>query len=90
MTPGTTIPPASDNNLINGKMNFNCNTITDGTYCTPNAGISKFQFQPGKVHRLRLINSGSEGTQQVFLRRTVQYMAIRADESQSLPLMVTI
>ena len=27
-----------------------------------NAGISKFNFQTGKTHRLRLINSGAEAT----------------------------
>lgn len=35
----------------------------DKTNCTNNAGISKFKFQTGKTHRLRLINSGAEGVQ---------------------------
>lgn len=56
--------PCSDNNLINGKMNFNCSTVTGNTPCTSSAGLSKFLFHTGKVHRLRLINSGAEGTQQ--------------------------
>ncbi|KAL8803182.1 MAG: hypothetical protein Q9200_006323 [Gallowayella weberi] len=57
-------PPFSDNNLINGKMNFDCTTIkAGGPNCTPNAGISKFNFTSGKTHRLRLINSGAEGMQ---------------------------
>ena len=57
-------PPFSDNNLINGKMNYNCSLITDPTvHCTPNAGLSKFKFHSGKKHRLRLINSGAEGIQ---------------------------
>ena len=55
-------PPFSTNNLINGKMNYPCANTT--LPCTPNAGISKFTFQSGKLHRLRLINAGSEGTQQ--------------------------
>lgn len=42
-------------------MNYDC-SLTNAT-CTPHAGLSKFKFEPGKVHRLRLINSGSEGTQ---------------------------
>lgn len=29
----------------------------------PNAGMSKFRFKKGKVHRLRLINAGAEGLQ---------------------------
>lgn len=55
----------SDNNLINGKMNFNCSTMPQGdtAHCTDNAGISKFQFQRGKIYRLRLINTSSEALQ---------------------------
>ncbi|KAL8876324.1 MAG: hypothetical protein Q9198_005459, partial [Flavoplaca austrocitrina] len=57
-------PPFSDNNLINGKMDFDCSTIpAGGQACTPNAGISKFNFTSGKTHRLRLINAGSDGMQ---------------------------
>ena len=57
-------PPSSDNNLINGKMNYNCSLITDpSVHCTNNAGLSKFKFHSGKKHRLRLINSGAEGIQ---------------------------
>ncbi len=63
--PPTVIIPQSDNNLINGKNNFNCSSIrdTDNTPCTDNAGLSKFRFQSGRTHRLRLINSGAEGLQ---------------------------
>lgn len=49
---------AADSILINGKMNYNCSLTT--LPCTDNAGVSKFQFESGKKHRLRLINSGSE------------------------------
>ncbi|KAF6223198.1 hypothetical protein HO133_000040 [Letharia lupina] len=62
MTPAAA-PPKSDNNLINGKMNYNCSLITDGQSCVPNAGLSKFKFHSGKKMRLRLINSGAEGIQ---------------------------
>jgi FtsP/CotA-like multicopper oxidase with cupredoxin domain len=57
--------PASDNNLINGKMDFDCSTKAAGdtTTCTNNAGFSKFKFTTGKTHRLRLINAGAEGIQ---------------------------
>ncbi|KAK0115055.1 hypothetical protein ONS96_013525 [Cadophora gregata f. sp. sojae] len=47
--------------LINGKMNYDC-SLTNLT-CTPDAGVSKFRFESGKKHRLRLINSGSEPIQ---------------------------
>ena len=49
---------AANNILINGKNNFNC-TRTNLT-CHDGAGLAKFQFQSGKKHRLRLINSGAE------------------------------
>ncbi len=55
----------SDNNLINGKMNFDCSSVEPGdkTPCVSNAGVSKFKFEAGKTHRLRLINSGGDGVQ---------------------------
>ena len=55
-------PVFSDNNLINGKMDIDCATAPQGADCTPQAGLSKFKFQSGKKHRLRLINAGAEGT----------------------------
>lgn len=61
MTKENPAPPQSNNNLINGKMNYDCSATT--LPCTPNAGLSKFKFQSGKKHRLRLINAGSEGLQ---------------------------
>ncbi|MCJ1459684.1 hypothetical protein MMC28_010063 [Mycoblastus sanguinarius] len=57
------IAPKSVNNLINGKMDFNCSLVTDGTPCTNNAGLSEFNFKPGKKYRLRLINASAEGIQ---------------------------
>ncbi|MCJ1354255.1 MAG: hypothetical protein MMC33_004242 [Icmadophila ericetorum] len=64
--PGVVGIPRSDNNLINGKGNANCAAAAvtvPGASCVPNAGLSKFRFQTGKVHRLRLINAGAEGIQ---------------------------
>ncbi|RFU35069.1 hypothetical protein B7463_g1293, partial [Scytalidium lignicola] len=57
--------PYSDNNLINGKNNFNCASVSPGdrTPCKNNSGIPNFRFSPGKVHRLRLINAGTEAIQ---------------------------
>ena len=57
------IAPMSVNNLINGKMDYNCSLVTDGTPCTKDAGLSKFKLTTGKKHRLRLINAGSEAIQ---------------------------
>ncbi len=55
--------PMSQNNLINGKMAFDCSKVGAGRTCLPNAPISKFAFKKGKVHRLRLINAGAEALQ---------------------------
>lgn len=65
MKPNSKGPVFSDSNLINGKMNFNCSKMEKGdkTPCHNNAGISKFRFERGKTHRLRLVNTGAEGLQ---------------------------
>ncbi|KAI0427776.1 multicopper oxidase-domain-containing protein [Xylaria sp. FL1042] len=69
MAPGFGGRINSDNNLINGRMNFNCSKVTAGdkTKCTNNAGLSKFKFQQGKTHRLRFINTGSEGVERISI-----------------------
>lgn len=76
MAPGG-FPPPSDNNLINGKMNYDCSLIpAGGPACTPNAGISKFKFTKGKKHRLRLINSSAEAIQRFSIdNHTMTVMA---------------
>ena len=69
--------PLSDNNLINGKGNYNCSLVPAGTKCTPNAGLAKFKFTAGLKHRLRLINAGAEGIQKFSIDgHTLTVMAI--------------
>ena len=78
VAPSTTGPylPVSDNNLINGKMNFDCSLATTDQTCTSNAGLAKFPFQSGKKHRLRLINGGAEGIQRFTIdNHTMTVMA---------------
>ena len=55
----------SDNNLIQGRGRFDCSTkdASDETVCESDAPEAAFFFGQGKVHRLRLINSGNEGVQ---------------------------
>lgn len=102
MAPGFSGQIFSDNNLINGRMNFDCDAAADQAEgenndddhnntenknkndedntkdrrrakttttatCTENAGLSKFRFEPGKAHRLRFINSGSQGVERISL-----------------------
>lgn len=60
-----TLPPHSDNNLINGKMNFDCSRASPGQNCTPKAGLTKFHLQTNTRYRFRLINSGAEAIQKL-------------------------
>jgi FtsP/CotA-like multicopper oxidase with cupredoxin domain len=59
------IPFIGDNNLINGRNTYPCgyDNTTDASNCDSNAPLSAFKFTTGKVHRLRLINGGTEGFQ---------------------------
>jgi FtsP/CotA-like multicopper oxidase with cupredoxin domain len=51
--------PWSDNSLINGKNNYNCSMANTTAACNSEAGLAHFRFQPGKTHRLRLMNTGA-------------------------------
>lgn len=70
------IPPVSDNVLINGRAQHDCSKRTyDNSSqwlasnlesdiewtCVDNAPLSKFRFESGKTHRLRLSNIGADG-----------------------------
>ncbi|KAL9622747.1 MAG: hypothetical protein Q9160_002865 [Pyrenula sp. 1 TL-2023] len=51
------VEPPSENTGINGR--FDCLLGSDGT-CSFNPDLANFEFTPGQVHRLRLINVGAE------------------------------
>lgn len=51
--------PWSDNSLINGKNRYNCSMAAANATCHSDAALSEFRFQPGKTHRLRLMNTGA-------------------------------
>ncbi|KAI1407191.1 multicopper oxidase-domain-containing protein [Hypoxylon sp. FL1857] len=61
------IPPdflPIDNNLINGKMPFDCSLASPGIPCIQEGIIhDKFYFEAGKTYLLRLINAGGNGNQ---------------------------
>ncbi|KAI1372861.1 multicopper oxidase-domain-containing protein [Hypoxylon crocopeplum] len=65
------IPPnflPVDNNLINGRMPFNCSLIsTDIPRTSDGISHSKFTFKTGKIHLLRLINAGGNGNQKLSI-----------------------
>jgi FtsP/CotA-like multicopper oxidase with cupredoxin domain len=56
----------ADGTLIQGKMQSDCSKVTDGTPCS-NVELAKFQFEPGKTHRLRFINPSSFGVMVVSI-----------------------
>jgi len=49
--------PASNNNLINGKNDFDCSRTN--LTCTPNAPRAMFNFKSGKTYRIRVVNTAS-------------------------------
>ena len=54
--------PNSQSNLIDGLGQFNCSLAqNDNNSCNPDQPLAQFRFLSGKIHRLRLINAGSEG-----------------------------
>jgi FtsP/CotA-like multicopper oxidase with cupredoxin domain len=55
--------PFSQNNLINGRNNYSCSRVLDNTPCTSDVEQSKFVFESGKSHLLRIVNGGSAGLQ---------------------------
>ena len=55
--------PPSDNNLINGNGDLRCDDSLGPSPCPDSSKLSRFRLVPGKTHRLRLINAGSEGMQ---------------------------
>ncbi|RAL64146.1 hypothetical protein DID88_002039 [Monilinia fructigena] len=58
----------SNSNLIQGKGFFNCSTKAAGdtSFCNDKNFVPPtFRLTPGRKHRIRLINAGTEGTQKV-------------------------
>ncbi len=68
--------PGADNNLINGKMPYNCSGTSNTTLCNPKAAMSQFNFESGKTYRLRLINTGAADVQRFSIdNHTLQVIA---------------
>ncbi|RIB25929.1 Multicopper oxidase [Gigaspora rosea] len=53
------LEPRPDNGLINGRNIYNCKWAPVSYKCIDNAGLSKFNFVPGKRYRLRVINTSA-------------------------------
>lgn len=64
--PAPVTQPYSDNNLINGRMPFDCsnsNITAHNLTCSADAEYSVFRFTSGKTYRLRIMNVSSQGMQ---------------------------
>ncbi|KAK1993657.1 Cupredoxin [Colletotrichum falcatum] len=55
--------PKSNNHLIDGKNSYNCSLAPANKKCTNNAERASLRLKPGKVHKLRLINTSVEAMQ---------------------------
>ncbi|RIB24408.1 Multicopper oxidase [Gigaspora rosea] len=51
--------PQPDNGLIDGRNNYHCEWALASHKCIDKAGLSKFNFVPGKRYRLRVINTSA-------------------------------
>ncbi|KAK3398805.1 Cupredoxin [Sordaria brevicollis] len=83
--PAPVTQPYSDNNLINGRMPFDCTnpniTAFNRTCTSDNVEYSKFKFTRGKTYRLRLMNIGSQGMQ----RFTIDGMKMKVFAQDFIP-----
>jgi FtsP/CotA-like multicopper oxidase with cupredoxin domain len=51
--------PQSQSNMINGRGQYSCSKVTDGTPCKSTKAKAQFNFTSGKTHLLRLVNAGA-------------------------------
>ncbi|KAK4160889.1 Cupredoxin [Cladorrhinum sp. PSN259] len=82
--PAPKTQPYSDNNLINGRMPFDCsnpNITAFSRTCSSNSEYSVFRFTSGKTYRLRLLNIGSQGMQ----RFTIDGMKMKVITHDFIP-----
>ncbi|CCC14584.1 unnamed protein product [Sordaria macrospora k-hell] len=82
--PAPLTQPYSDNNLINGRMPFDCtnaNITAFNRTCTSDADYSRYRFTRGKTYRLRLLNIGSQGMQ----RFTIDGMKMKVLAQDFIP-----
>ncbi|EXJ85419.1 hypothetical protein A1O1_05783 [Capronia coronata CBS 617.96] len=55
---GPPFRPFSDSNLVGGVGQYPCANVTDGKPCSV-VPFASYEFQPGKTHRLRFVNTGA-------------------------------
>ncbi len=82
--PAPLTQPYSDNNLINGRMPFDCtnaNITAFNRTCSNKSEHSVFKFTKGKTFRLRLMNIGSQGMQ----RFTIDGMKMKVITQDFVP-----
>lgn len=82
--PAPITQPYSDNNLINGRMPFDCSNPNVTAYdltCSSDAEYSTFRVTSGKTYRLRLMNVGSQAMQ----RFTIDGMKVTVVAQDFIP-----
>ncbi|KAL2407951.1 oxidoreductase ptaK [Exophiala dermatitidis] len=63
---GLPFRPFSDSNLVGGAGQHPCANVTNGLPCTT-VPYASYEFQPGKTHRLRIINTGASAFETVSI-----------------------
>jgi FtsP/CotA-like multicopper oxidase with cupredoxin domain len=82
--PAPITQPYSDNNLINGRMPFDCSNPNVTAYnltCSSDAEYSSFLLTSGKTYRLRLMNVGTQAMQ----RFTIDGMSVTVIGQDFIP-----
>ncbi|EXJ86620.1 hypothetical protein A1O3_03573 [Capronia epimyces CBS 606.96] len=63
---GLPFRPFSDSNLVGGAGQYPCANITNGTPCSV-VPFASYEFQPGKTHRLRFVNTGTSAFETISI-----------------------
>lgn len=59
--------PYAQNVLINGKNPYDCTYVNQTEYACAPAPMAQFNFTSGKIHRLRIVNTGADATLKVSI-----------------------
>lgn len=63
---GLPFRPYSDSNLVGGVGSYPCANVTNGAPCTV-VPYASYEFQPGKTHRLRFVNTGAQAFETISI-----------------------
>ncbi|EXJ64532.1 hypothetical protein A1O7_00868 [Cladophialophora yegresii CBS 114405] len=63
---GAPFRPFSDSNLVGGAAQYPCANVTNGAPCSV-VPYASWEFQPGKTHRLRFVNTGASAFESISI-----------------------